>query len=125
MFLGSHILTEFGGHGFAEDLSLVIADEPDDRGSLVAEVENGIDNRLNDGRVDARGRLWIGTMDNQLHRPNGALYRVDPDGQVTRIVDGVIVANGIAFSPDGGTLYFTDTRRYVYTFSTSIWTKVS
>jgi sugar lactone lactonase YvrE len=57
-------------------------------------------------------------MDNQLHRPNGSLYRVDPDGQVERIVDGVIVANGIAFSPDGTTLYFTDTRRYIsYAFA--------
>jgi sugar lactone lactonase YvrE len=70
------------------------------------------DNRLNDGRVDAQGRLWIGTMDNQLHRPNGSLYRIDGDGTVTFMFGGVKVTNGIAFSPDNRTLYFTDTRRY-------------
>ncbi len=51
-------------------------------------------------------------MDNQLHRPNGSLYRIDPGGTVRRIFKGVIVSNGITFSPDGKTLYFTDTRRY-------------
>jgi sugar lactone lactonase YvrE len=51
-------------------------------------------------------------MDNGLHRPNGSLYRVDPDGSVLPIFDEVVVANGIAFSPDNRTFYFTDTRRY-------------
>src|SRR5205814_2577415 len=63
-------------------------------------------------RVDARGRLWIGTMDNELHRPNGSLYRVDGNGAVKRIFGDIIVTNGIAFSPDNCTFYFTDTRRY-------------
>ncbi|WLB24012.1 SMP-30/gluconolactonase/LRE family protein [Bradyrhizobium japonicum] len=104
-FLGSQALTADGSHLLAQDLTL-------HHRQTVIEVEHGLDNRLNDGRVDARGRLWIGTMDNQLHRPNGALYRVTGDGQVSRIFDGVIVTNGIAFSPDSRTLYFTDTRRY-------------
>jgi sugar lactone lactonase YvrE len=77
-----------------------------------ATVVTDLDNRLNDGRVDPRGRFWVGTMDNALHRPNGSLYRIDGDGTVTRIADDVIVSNGIAFSPDGAALYFTDTRRY-------------
>jgi sugar lactone lactonase YvrE len=81
--------------------------------SLLARVEQNLDNRLNDGRVDARGRFWVGTMDNQLHRPNGALYRVDPDGAVHKFLGGVIVSNGIAFSPDDTTMYFTDTRRHL------------
>jgi sugar lactone lactonase YvrE len=84
-------------------------DDPPDQ---LCSVESGADNRLNDGRVDARGRLWIGTMDNQLHRPNGALYRVEADGRTTHMFGDVIVTNGIAFSPDNRTLYFTDTRRY-------------
>ncbi|MGN6764599.1 MAG: SMP-30/gluconolactonase/LRE family protein [Rhizobiaceae bacterium] len=71
------------------------------------------DSRLNDGRVDRDGRLWIGTMDNGLSARTGNLYRVDPDGTVTRMLSDIIVSNGIAFSPDGGTLYFTDTRRHL------------
>ncbi|MGM4877803.1 SMP-30/gluconolactonase/LRE family protein [Bradyrhizobium sp. 956_D2_N1_5] len=104
-FLGSQALTSDGSHLLAQDLTL-------HHRQTVVEVERGLDNRLNDGRVDARGRLWIGTMDNQLHRPNGSLYRVTGDGQVTRLFDDVIVSNGIAFSPDNRTFYFTDTRRY-------------
>jgi sugar lactone lactonase YvrE len=109
-FLGSQALTTDGSHLLAQDLTL--HHRSSDRSAQIIEVERGIDNRLNDGRVDARGRLWIGTMDNQLHRPNGSLYRVTGDGQVTRIFGDVIVTNGIAFSPDNRTLYFTDTRRY-------------
>ena len=70
------------------------------------------DNRLNDGRCDAKGRLWVGTMDNQLHRPNGSFYRIDPTGAVERQFDGVIVSNTVALSPTQDTLYFSDTRRF-------------
>jgi sugar lactone lactonase YvrE len=111
-FLGSQALTADGAHLLAQDLRL--SRRVSDNAPLAGfcEVESGLDNRLNDGRVDARGRLWIGTMDNQLHRPNGALYRVTGDGEVTRLFGDVIVTNGIAFSPDHRTLYFTDTRRF-------------
>lgn len=71
------------------------------------------DNRLNDGRCDAKGRLWVGTMDNQLHRPNGSFYRVDPSGEVHHQFDDVIVSNTVALSPTQDTLYFSDTRRFV------------
>ena len=107
-FLGSHALTSTGSHLLARDLGL----HHQDPMRHLCDVERDIDNRLNDGRVDARGRLWIGTMDNQLHRPNGALYRVTGDGAVTRLFSDVIVTNGIAFAPDNRRLYFTDTRRY-------------
>ncbi|QIO34044.1 SMP-30/gluconolactonase/LRE family protein [Bradyrhizobium sp. 1(2017)] len=111
-FLGSQALTADGTHLLAQDLSLFRRKFDDAPPARFCEVESGLDNRLNDGRVDARGRLWIGTMDNQLHRPNGSLYRVSADGEAMRLFDGVIVTNGIAFAPDNRTLYFTDTRRY-------------
>jgi sugar lactone lactonase YvrE len=69
--------------------------------------------RLNDGRCDRRGRLWIGTMDAALRKPLGSVYRVDPDGAVTRMFGGVIVTNSITTSPDDRVLYVSDTRRYV------------
>ena len=70
------------------------------------------DNRLNDGRCDAQGRFWVGTMDNQLSRPNGAFYRVDPDGTAHRLFDDVIVSNTVVLSPTQDMLYFSDTRRF-------------
>ncbi len=111
-FAGTQALAKSGDRLLAEDLTLYLRDDATGRRSTLVNVELGLDNRLNDGRADARGRFWVGTMDNQLHRPNGSLYRVDPDGVATRMAGDVIVANGIAFSPDGRTLYFTDTRRY-------------
>ncbi len=111
-YLGSQALCDDGSRLLALDLGLHLQDRASGALAPLAQVEGGLDNRLNDGRVDARGRFWVGTMDNQLHRPNGALYRVDPDGGAHRMLDGVIVSNGIAFSPDNRTMYFTDTRRY-------------
>ena len=96
------------------DLGLFLFDMGSGDCRLLSQVEDPqLDNRLNDGRCDAEGRLWVGTMDNQLHRPNGAFYRVDPDGSVHRQFDGVIVSNTVAFSPAQDRLYFSDTRRFV------------
>ncbi len=111
-FLGSQALAEDGSQLLALDLDIHRYAGSADATTLFSRIEQGLDNRLNDGRVDARGRFWIGTMDNQLHRPNGALYRVDHDGSFERMFGGVIVSNGIAFSPDNTVFYFTDTRRY-------------
>jgi len=82
---------------------------------LLAQVEPAgqDDNRLNDGRCDAQGRFWVGTMDNQLRRPNGGFYRVEPDGHVERLFGDVIVSNTVALSPRQDTLYFSDTRRVI------------
>jgi len=74
-------------------------------------------NRLNDGFVDARGRLWFGSMDDAEEAPSGTLYRVDQDGTANPQDSGYVITNGPAMSPDGGTLYHNDTmRRVVYAF---------
>ena len=74
-------------------------------------------NRLNDGKADARGRLWVGSMDDAEEAPAGSLYRIDPDGAVSRVDEGYTVANGPALSPDGRTIYHTDSAaRTVYAF---------
>lgn len=66
-------------------------------------------NRLNDACIDARGRLWFGTLHEPNREPAGAVYCWDGAG-APRLVDrGFIVSNGPAFSPDGATFYHTDT----------------
>ncbi|MGU3575055.1 SMP-30/gluconolactonase/LRE family protein [Brucellaceae bacterium C25G] len=112
-WLGSQALCDDGRRVIAKDLSLFIHDDTSGHWSPFATVETGLDNRLNDGRVDTQGRLWIGTMDNQLHRPNGALYRILGDASISKITEDVIVSNGIAVSPDGKRLHFTDTRKHI------------
>lgn len=96
------------------DLALETFDLGTGARALLCQVEPPEnDNRLNDGRCDSQGRFWVGTMDNQLSRGNGALYRVDPDGSVHHQFGDVIVANTVALSPNEDTLYFSDTRRYM------------
>jgi len=73
-------------------------------------------NRLNDAHVDAAGRLWFGTMDDDEAKPNGALYRFDATG-LHRCDDDYVITNGPATSPDGRTLYHIDTlKREIYAF---------
>lgn len=73
------------------------------------------DNRMNDAKADAAGRIWAGTMPFDCDKPSGALYRLDPDRSWRRMDEGYIVANGPAISGDGRTLYHTDSgKRTVY-----------
>ena len=66
------------------------------------------DNRFNDGKVDRQGRFWAGTLNDAESEPLGSLYRLDADGTVTLMQDGAVVSNGIGWSPDDRTMYFTD-----------------
>lgn len=66
-------------------------------------------NRFNDGKCDAQGRFWGGTMDFACTAPTGALYRFDPDGRVARHALGFAVTNGPTWSLDQRTLYLNDT----------------
>lgn len=74
-------------------------------------------NRMNDAKTDAAGRIWCGSKDDTDQSASGALYRLDADFTWSRHDDGYRVANGPAFSPDGRTMYHTDTGlRTVYAF---------
>ena len=68
------------------------------------------ENRANDGKCDAAGRLWVGTMNLiQEGRPTGNFYRIDPDLTVTKIGSGFGIPNGLAWSPDDKVMLHTDT----------------
>lgn len=64
--------------------------------------------RFNDGRCDAAGRLWVGTLYDPRDRAGGSLYCVER-GAVRDAGKPVTVSNGVAFSPDNRTLYHADT----------------
>ena len=80
---------------------------------LLASVTHALPGmRFNDGRCDRQGRFWAGTMvmDMAAGAPVGAMYRYNA-GQtepLTAQLQGFIVPNGLAFSPDGNTLYLSD-----------------
>ncbi|WP_273281650.1 SMP-30/gluconolactonase/LRE family protein [Pseudooceanicola atlanticus] len=70
-------------------------------------------NRMNDGKCDPRGRFWCGSIhevsDPSQRQPIASVYRVDPDRSVAKMCTGIKTSNGFAWSPDGNTMYFTDT----------------
>jgi sugar lactone lactonase YvrE len=90
--------------------------------SLLASVEHGAPAmRFNDGRCDRQGRFLAGTMalDMSLAQRSGCVYRADSDSGGTsplrQLLDGFIVPNGLAFSPDGRTMYLSDSHPSVQT----------
>ncbi|MEU7855694.1 SMP-30/gluconolactonase/LRE family protein [Nonomuraea sp. NPDC049141] len=66
-------------------------------------------NRMNDGSCDRAGRFFAGTMAQDDTPGAGALYRLGPDRRSERVVDGVSISNGVAWSPDERLLYYVDT----------------
>lgn len=63
---------------------------------------------LNDGKVDPRGRYVCGSVDLTMADPLGKLYGVGPNGSITTLDDGITIANGPCWSPDGNTFYHAD-----------------
>lgn len=89
---GIHLARQWGGalHKLAE--------APYDRAHL----------RFNDGKCDAQGRFWAGSLYEPKDQALAALYRLD-GSNLHRMATGVTTANGLAWSPDGRTLYWADT----------------
>ena len=92
---------------------LVLADpETGEKRELVRlDLPAGI--RFNDGKCDARGRLWIGTMAVDQSAPYaktcGALYRIEAGRKPVKVLDGMAIPNGLAWSADNRTFYHIDT----------------
>ncbi|GAA1441540.1 SMP-30/gluconolactonase/LRE family protein [Leifsonia poae] len=82
----------------------------DGRLSPIADVlpDDGVRRRMNDGKCDPQGRFWAGSMAYSKQRGAGALYRLEAD--IPQLVlDGVTISNGLAWTPDGGTMFYIDT----------------
>ncbi len=116
--LGCIALRRAGGFVLAGDGALDAFDPATGARAPLIDLEpDRADIRLNDGKADPRGRLWIGSMSADAFVPVGRLHRVGPgeaasDPTTTALLHGIIVPNSIAFAPDGRTFYFADTRRY-------------
>jgi sugar lactone lactonase YvrE len=85
-------------------LSVIVDEIPEERLS-----------RFNDVIADPRGRVFCGTM--SVGNNNGRLYRVDLDGSIHLVMEAVGCPNGMGFSSDCQTFYFTDSfARSIYSF---------
>jgi len=75
----------------------------------IVEVESDlILNRFNDGKCDAKGRLWAGTLSTQFTAGSGSLYLIDAPDSALKKIPNVSISNGIAWTPDQQTMYFID-----------------
>lgn len=90
---------------------------PDGAQRPIAEVAPA-GTRMNDAACDPQGRLWAGTLADD-HRPGGgALYRLDRDGRIERVLSGLTISNGLGWSPDGETMYLADSGpRVIHAFA--------
>ncbi len=118
--IGSFALREIGGAVVALRTGLAFLDF--ESGEITPVVDPEADQpftRFNDGKCDQRGRFWAGTIDEESPRTRGALYCLDSTGNCRLMQVGVGISNGLGWSPDNRTMYYTDSRKhriYAYDF---------
>jgi sugar lactone lactonase YvrE len=107
--VGAAVLREGGGLALALQTGFGLLDANLDNLRLVAEVEADVPtNRMNDGKCDAAGRFWAGTMAFEVVPGAGGLYRMDANYQVSRMLTGVNLSNGLDWSADNQTMFYVD-----------------
>ncbi len=83
--------------------------EPSGDVRVVAPIEtSGPTQRMNDGKCDSAGRFWAGTMAYDFTPGVAALYRLDADLKVTKMLDHVTLSNGLDWTDDDRTMYYID-----------------
>jgi sugar lactone lactonase YvrE len=77
---------------------------------FIADPESTLDkNRFNDGRADAKGRMFAGSIYPPKDYGGASIYSLEAPAKIQRWVEGLLTSNGIAFSPDNKTFYYADT----------------
>lgn len=88
---------------------IYVLDVQSRRLACLAKHEDGRpDNRFNDGKCDAAGRLWAGTLNMNGEKEAGSLYLLNADSGIHRMRSGVSVSNGLGWSPDYTKMYWID-----------------
>ena len=108
--IGSFALRETGGFIVALRSGLWLASADGHLERCIADPPyDPAHHRFNDGRCDPQGRFVVGSMNENRDADTGALYRLDNDFALTRLFGQMTISNGLAFSPDGTTMYHADT----------------
>jgi sugar lactone lactonase YvrE len=84
-------------------------EEPDGSLTRLDPVWDDESVRMNEGGCDPAGTFYCGSMASDQARGAAALYRLDRDGTVHRVLDEVTVSNGLEWSPDDSLAYYDDT----------------
>jgi sugar lactone lactonase YvrE len=99
-----------GGFIAAMDHSILNLDSEFNILSTVTTIKNGNSSwRLNDGKADRSGNFfWVGSIYLPRDKKHAALWRLSSDGKMKKILRGLTTSNGLAWSPDGSTMYLSD-----------------
>jgi len=108
-FVGCVALRRDGGLIAALHASFVTLELVAGQQTFLASVSEPASNRFNDGKCDPAGRLLAGTMDMNEKYPSGNLYSLEADKPPRKLLDGIRISNGLAWSPDYKTFYYIDT----------------
>jgi sugar lactone lactonase YvrE len=84
-------------------------EDPDGTIHRLGDLWLGDDVRMNEGGCDPDGRFYCGSMAYDQRPGAGSVYRLDPNGEVTVVLDGVTISNGLDWSPDDALAYYIDT----------------
>jgi len=115
----SCVVTSKNGNLIISDTNSILElDIKNNKQTLLSEIKFKSNRlRFNDGKVDPYGNLWLGTMHMDIVLKKGLLYKINPDGQMSTMIEGVTISNGISWSNDKKTMYYIDTyERSVYAF---------
>ena len=108
--IGTVVPTETGKVLVALQNGIYYLDPATGTKKLIVDPEEDLsDNRFNDGKCDPAGRFWAGTMSTKDVKNAGALYRLDSDSTIHKMVENVSISNGIVWSLDKTKMYYIDT----------------
>ncbi|HSM25625.1 MAG TPA: SMP-30/gluconolactonase/LRE family protein, partial [Anaerolineaceae bacterium] len=115
--IGSVVSCQSGGLLFTPERKIAYFDLEKLKYQILAEVEIDLPgNRFNDGKCDPYGRFLTGSMQNVPDgTPSGSLYSMDQDLKPRKRLDGLVISNGLGWSPDYRSFYLADS------FSKDIW----
>lgn len=94
--------------GFAVAVAEGFGYVTDDGLTLVDPVLPEPNLRMNDGKVDARGRFWAGSNDMEFAPGQGRLHRWDGDGPSVVVADGLVLPNGLGWNAEDTVMYLAD-----------------
>lgn len=110
VMIGAITLTGSGGVLAALQTGFALVDLENGSIQPISDPEADLpDNRFNDGKCDAEGRFWAGTMSMSGKTKAGSLYMLAPDFSITLKIKDVTSSNGLAWSPDQSCFYYVDT----------------
>lgn len=113
--LGAMVPRRRGGHVAVTQFGYRAVDLETGKMTPLATPENMSGCRFNDGKCDAKGRFWAGTLALDASPNQGALYCLEENGKLRKVLDGLDISNGLGWNADSTKMYLTDSgKRIIY-----------